>query len=213
MLPKRYNVEMRFWDSVHAAWRAEQVATRGAEAAPPDVSSNRSESGESAVLLHYVGRDKPWMRYERARKPDTPEDLCRKLREKDSETCARYLATQNMWWEAFGAGRCLIVGDVASGKGQGFVIDAFQTVLRYHQGALRPRDMGNTTRAGNIRCASAPACLAAAAKAGCLVESDAVLSLGRERDLPNTVRSLLDDVYQWKLGVFGGPASAAGGSM
>ena len=47
----------------------------------------------------------------------------------------------------------------------------------------------------------------AAATAGC-VGDDAVLSLSQEEGLPQTVRTLLGDVYRAKLGIFGGPAGA-----
>jgi hypothetical protein len=223
LLPKRFNVEMRFWDSAHAAWRAEQQRTRGADAVPLDVFDDgrgaslglddgpaaASTPSQGVALLHYVGRDKPWMRYERAgAHADTAEELCRKLREKDADTCARYLYTQALWWRTFGEGRCLIVGDAATSQAQGFVIDAFEVVLRMHRPSMPPRDAGNVSRPGNVRCEGAASCLRAAAAAGC-VRNDAVLSLGRERGLdPLTTRSLLSDVYRAKLGTFGGPAGA-----
>ena len=154
------------------------------------------------------------------RRPDAEGDLCQKLREHDEETCSRYLETQAMWWRAFGAGRCVIVGDAAAGKAQGFVVDAFETVLRLHQPSLSALDVGNTTRAGqrqrNVRCATMAACVAAAEAGGCTGD-DALVSLGRERELGSLnsgrrlpVRSLVDDVYQWRLGVFGGPPTRLG---
>ena len=63
---------------------------------------------------------------------------------------------------------------------------------------------GNATRPGNVQCDGVDACVRAAAAAGCTGD-DALVSLGRERGLPPATRSLLDDVYQAKLGVFGGP--------
>ena len=107
-------VEQRFWDDAHDAWRRSQREAHGEAAAPVDVSA--------AVLLHYVGRDKPWMRYERSRRPDDERELCRKLRNADAQTCSRYLAIQALWWRAFAAGRCLVVGDSAARLAQGFVI-------------------------------------------------------------------------------------------
>ena len=212
MLPKRYNVEMRFWDAAHEAWRQEQLDAGGAEAVPPD-ATEASAGGDdnAAAVLHYVGRDKPWMRYDRGRSPDTADDLCRRLREKDAPTCARYLATQAMWWRAFGVGRCLIVGVAATHRKQGFVIDSFETVLRMHPASLPAKDTGNTTRAGNLKCADVLSCLQHAKAAGCdpVDDSRQVLSLGREEGLPKSVRSLLDDVYRPKLGVFGGPPTTA----
>ena len=95
-------VEQRFWDDAHDAWRRSQREAHGEAAAPVDVSA--------AVLLHYVGRDKPWMRYERSRRPDDERELCRKLRNADAQTCSRYLAIQALWWRAFAASRCLVVG-------------------------------------------------------------------------------------------------------
>ena len=88
MLPKRYNVEQRFWDKTHDQWRAQLKASQGAEAVPLGISE--------AAILHYVGRDKPWMRYERGRGrvPETLTDLCRRLRDADAETCSRYRETR-----------------------------------------------------------------------------------------------------------------------
>ena len=210
MLPKRFNVEMRFWDGAHAKWREQQLAAHGVDAVPPDATAHAPElevGRRGAALLHYVGRDKPWMRYERPgmRILDTATDLCRRLREKEVETCERYLETQAMWWRTFGEGRCLIVGNAASGRAQGFVIDTFALVMRMHRSTLPPRDVGNGTRPGNVRCANATACLEAAQAAGC-TQDDSVLSLGREPGVPPSIRSLFDDVFRLKLGVFGGPA-------
>jgi hypothetical protein len=216
MLPKRYNVEMRLWDAAHAEWRSAYArAAAGTEdMLPPDVTAVDSHAGATqAVLLHYVGRDKPWMRYDRSRSADTQADLCRRLREKDEETCTRYLRTQMLWWRAFAAGRCLIVGDAARGKGQGFVVDAFEQVLRMHQPTLPPRDVGNN--ATGTRCVDAADCVRAATALDCHAPSAdeqwreaTLLSLGREKGLAAGVRTLLEDVYQPKVGVFGGPAVA-----
>ena len=46
-----------------------------------------------------------------------------------------------------------------AGRGQGFVIDAFETVLRMHPPQMLPRDAGNTSRPGNGWCADAAACM------------------------------------------------------
>ena len=183
MLPKRFNVEMRFWDAAHDRWRQEQQQLHGLDAVPPDItvdvvvnnatasasvsaSASAAPVGSSdsemadlggassrAAVLHFVGRDKPWMRYDvRSRqRPDTAEDLCRRLREKDAETCAKYLETQAMWWRAYGQGRCLIVGDAARGLGQGFVIDSFEIVLRMHSSKLGVRDVGGASESGERR--------------------------------------------------------------
>ena len=150
------------------------------------------------------------MRYDRSSRPDSAYDLCRRLREKDDDTCARYLVAQDMWWRAYGARRCLIVGDAALRRAQGFVIDAFATVLRMHKAGLSAADVGNSTRGGNVRCANPVACLKAAADAGCSADHvDSVLTLGHEPDMPPSVRTLLNDVYRPKMGVFGGPPMAS----
>ena len=202
---------MRYWDAAHKDWREQQRAAHGEEAVPPDATASAGTAASTAVdertsaaILHYVGRDKPWMRYERGRRPDAASDLCRRLREKDDETCARYLETQAMWWRAFGAGRCLVVGGAARALAQGFVIESFEVVLRMH-GSLPLKDVGNASRSrSNVACEDAAACATAAAKAGC-TDADAVLSLGSESGLPRSIRSLLQDVYRPKLGIFGGP--------
>ena len=103
-----------------------------------------------------------------------------------------------------GARRCLVVGDAAAkGRKQGFVIAAFETVLRLHSASSPSVDVGNKSR--GVWCADGAACMLAAQRAGC-VKPDELLSLGRERDLPPT-RTLLNDVFLPKLGTFGGPPS------
>ena len=106
MLPKRFNVEMRFWDEAHSQWRHEQQQSHGDDAVPLDPtftadggSATTTSAGNSVALLHYVGRDKPWMRFDRnlpsrGARPETADDLCRRLREKDAPTCAKYLESQ-----------------------------------------------------------------------------------------------------------------------
>ena len=42
------------------------------------VDAPAADVAHGAALLHYVGRDKPWMRYERSRRPDSAADLCRR---------------------------------------------------------------------------------------------------------------------------------------
>ena len=157
-----------------------------------------------------MGRDKPWQRYDarggRGGRPDSADDLCARLREKDGDTCGRYLETQAMWWRAFGTGRCLIVGDSARGRRQGFVIDAFEMILRVHRTALPPIDVGNVSQAGSTKCDDVRSCVQAAAGAGC-TGAEALLSLGSEAGLPPGTRTLLDDVYRTKNGIFGGPGS------
>ena len=144
LLPKRFNVEMRFWDGAHAAWRDAQRMAHGEVAVPAEpmgtgagvataapaegTAAGTAGARHSLLMLHFVGRDKPWMRYERSRVPDTEQDLCRRLREKDEATCAAYLRTQALWWAAFGAGRCLLVGEAAAGKAQGFVVQALSLI-------------------------------------------------------------------------------------
>ena len=125
-----------------------------------------------------------------------------------------------MWWRAFGKGRCLLVGDAARGLGQGFVVDAFETVLRMHRPALTAKDVGighrQATISGNkavdVHCGSLSACQQAAAARGCASRdaSAEFLSLAMEEGIkPGKMRTLLGDVYMAKLGVFGGPAAGA----
>lgn len=228
MLPKRFNVEHRFWDHAHDEWRAEQERAWGKDAVPPTVHETN--------VLHFVGRDKPWMRLERGRQPERATELCRqvdiqvdclplialgcheftfacavelcrRLRESDPDTCARYLAIQALWWREFAHARCLVVGNAAAGKGQGFVIDAFERVLRMHRASLPAVDVGNQSRGES--CADSATCVQAARRFGCRAEQDEILSLGSEGGLPPLVRSLLDDVYQPKHQIFGGPATDA----
>lgn len=196
MLPKAFNCEHRLWDEGQAAWLSVQRRALGEAGGPADPTA--------AVILHFVGRDKPWMRYERSpyTTADTAENLCKRLREASAETCARYLELQALWWRAFGEGRCLLVGNTAAGKRQGFVIDSFPTVLRMHRPTLPLADVGNVSR--GMRCDDVERCLTQARAAGCAAD-DALLTLGGDRGLPEGVRTLLGDVYQPKLGVFGGP--------
>ena len=63
--------------------------------------------------------------------------------------------------------------------------------------------MGNAS--AGTACADGPSCRRAAAAAGCTGDG-ALLSLGRERGLPG-VRTLLEDVYAARLGVWGGTRS------
>lgn len=192
LLPKRYNVEQRFWDDAHRAWRAAQLAKKGQESIP---------TLEQTAVVHYVGRDKPWMRYDQiGRNIDDQATMCRRLREHDDPTCRRYLAVQGMWWKQFGSGACIIVGDSAAGLGQGFVIESFEWVLRMHRPKLHQRDVGNLSV--GERCGSAKLCTAAATTLGCTP-----LTVGHESGFLNTTRSLLD-VFQHKLGIFGGPPIA-----
>ena len=194
MLPKTLNVEPRLWDASSAAWRAEQRRALGEHSLPESVAAAR--------ILHFVGRDKPWMRLERGR-PDRATDLCKRLRERESGACTRLLLVQALWWKAFGETRCLVVGSAAAGQGQGFVIDAFERVFRMHSSRMLPVDVGNQSH--GQRCVDSQGCMEAARAVGCHAGRDEVISLGREPGLPSTVRSLLDDVYTAKHQIFGGP--------
>lgn len=193
LLPKRFNVEQRFWDSSAelARWRALELQTHGVRAVP---------SLEQATVLHFVGRDKPWQRIDRlGPNPDTATDMCRRLRNHDAENCAQYLSLQALWWREFGQGTCIVVGDGARGRAQGFVIEQFEHVLRMH-GVQSDVDVGNQTR--GRRCADASACSAVARSLGCVLHKLGVKErLGGARDVMQ--------VFQRKLGVFGGPMASA----
>ena len=89
-----------------------------------------------------------------------------------------------------------------------FVIDQFEVVLRMHARSLPAVDVGNQGR--GQYCADPSACLLAARQAGC-VGPDSILSLGRERGglSKSSIRTLLDDIFRPKLGIFGGPPTAS----
>lgn len=94
------------------------------------------------AVLHFVGRDKPWQRFDqRALTPDTAASMCRRLRSQDAQTCKVYLELQALWWKEFGRGACIIVGEGAHNAGQGFVIEQFEVVMsvppHYHPGICR----------------------------------------------------------------------------
>ncbi|KAL1518599.1 hypothetical protein AB1Y20_002887 [Prymnesium parvum] len=246
LLPKRYNVEQRFWDAAPdlAAWREAERKARASlrrlsasalllvaapclpspplyfsalssplsphclalypAASSPPIGTHTQAHGEEAVpslervaLLHFVGRDKPWQRLDRGG-VDTAADLCRRLRSRDEETCEVYLAVQALWWREFGRGACILVGDGARGKGQGFVVEQFAHILRVHT-PLEPRDVGNLSL--GQPCPNVAECVAIARSRGC--EQYTLGVSGHARHLVDA-RSLLH-VYQRKLGVFGGP--------
>ena len=153
-----------------------------------------------------------------SRQPDTAEELCRRLRGNDADTCARYLETQALWWRTFGWRRCLLVGDAAAGLAQGFVVDAFETVLRLHDARRAAKDVGDASR--GVRCDSVRECELQAARLGCrppgadaaassdLSSGDGngeLVALGREKGLSASIRTLLTDIFLPKHGVFGAP--------
>ena len=193
MLPKRYNAEHRMWDTAHAAWLQEQNETVGPDAAPPL---------ERAAVLHFVGRDKPWMLLDTITGAHSRPELAacsRKAREKEEKaameaTCQTQRTLQALWWREFGAGCTVVVGDSARRMGQGFVVEQFETVLRMHDAGLEAADAGKQT-GGTKRCADAAGCRRLA--------RGPLYTVGNEPELPEA-RSLLHSVYRRKVGVFGG---------
>lgn len=152
MLPKRYNAEHRLWDTAHAAWLLDQRDSVGPAAAP---------TLEEAAIVHFVGRDKPWMLIEAQPRANQPGVMlaggagqllqaeaaacARRAREPESKeaiaaTCATQRRLQALWWREFGRGRTMVVGQsaVAPGsRGQGFIISQFERVLRMEGDASR----------------------------------------------------------------------------
>ena len=104
----------------------------------------------------------------------------------------RAVCSAAVWWHA--AARPAAESEDA-GVGDHTVVDVvFGRPVRF------PRRRGPAEVEAN-----ATACLEAAQAAGC-TQYDSVLSLGREPGVPPSIRSLFDDVFRLKLGVFGGPA-------
>ena len=200
-------------NALHANADSANANASGAHANALHADAAHTDAAAPVVLLHYVGRDKPWTRYEhssqqrpQAARPQTAAELCQRLRQGGATACTRYLAAQGIWWSTLARSRCLLVGSAAAHRAQGFVVDAFgPRVMRMHAASLPALDVGSAT---GTRCPDAPACLAAARMLypSCARVASGVLSLGREVDLSPSTRTLLDGVYQEKAGVFGGPA-------
>ena len=139
----------------------------------------------------------PWMRVESTRGTlDTAAELCRKLRDHDDATCAVTLRVQALWWREFGRGACVLVGEGARGRAQGFVLEQFEAVLLLHARPLPPADLGRPGSAA--RCDGREQCVAAAKAKGCALYSYGVSP-------PIEGATALSDVFQRKMGVFGGP--------
>ena len=195
MLPKRFNVEQRFWDTAPelVAWRESALRQGGASASP---------SLEDTVVMHYVGRDKPWMRRDRPSSgPDSSADLCRKLRNHDEATCTIYLRMQALWWWELGRGSCIVVGEGAKGQRQGFVVESFEHVLRLDHASLPASDVGNLSM--GVACPGIEQCATLADGLKCEQYTIGLTAL-QARRFP-AAQPLLQ-VYKPKLGIFGGPA-------
>lgn len=214
MLPKRYNAEHRLWDTAHAAWLLDQRDSVGPDAAP---------TLEEAVVLHFVGRDKPWMLIEAQPRANQPGVIlaggdgqllqaeaaacARRAREPETKaalaaTCATQRKLQALWWREFGRNRTMVVGRsaVAPGsRGQGFVISQFERVLRIERGAagLGGRTGLRAEDVGNLSvgewCDAPEQCVARA--------SGELYTVDKEPGLPQA-RTLMS-VYQKKVSTFG----------
>ena len=188
LLPKKWNVESSFWMVEFANWRAQQ---------PPGGVHRVHET----ALLHFVGRDKPWMLYDHYGAPGPArQKLCvRKSRgasaAEQRADCEFTVRLHARWWRAFGVGRAIVIGPSAAKRGLGFAIEQFEKVLRKKGAgdALPEIDKGNSS-VGEA-CDGPAACEAAAG-------GRELFTVGSEPTLPSA--QPLTERLRRRVGMFGG---------